>query len=88
MSPSTVPSAQVRRRLIVWSTCYMEMAPKKIYTVYDNDKSKECVKKVHKGVLRVGFWVGDCACFGSADARTGWNSVSRIYVEEVPRPQA
>ena len=43
---------------------------------------------VHKGVVRVGFWVGNCKGYRSADALTGWNSVSRIYVEEVPPPQA
>ena len=41
-------------------------------------------EKVHKGVVRVGFWVGNCKGYGSADALT----VSRIYVEEVPPPQA
>ena len=45
-------------------------------------------EKVQKGVVRLGFWVGNCNGYGSADARTGWNSVSRIYVEEVPPPQA
>ena len=45
-------------------------------------------EKVHKGTVRVGFWVGDCVGFGTADAHTGWKSVSRIYVEEVPPPQA
>ena len=45
-------------------------------------------EKIHKGTVRVGFWVGNCAGYGSADAYTGWNSVSRIYVEEVPPPQA
>ena len=44
--------------------------------------------KIHKGTVRVGFWVGNCKGYGSADACTGWNSVSRIYVEEVPPPQA
>ena len=45
-------------------------------------------EKVQKGRVRVGFWVGKCHGFGSsADAYTGWNSVSRIYVEEVPPPQ-
>ena len=41
-------------------------------------------EKIHKGTVRVGFWVGNCAGYGSADADTGWNSASRIYVEEVP----
>ncbi|KAL9975832.1 hypothetical protein ACROYT_G013038 [Oculina patagonica] len=45
-------------------------------------------ENVSKGIVRVGFWVGNCAGFGSANAHTGWNSVSRIYVEEVPPPQA
>ena len=45
-------------------------------------------EKIRKGTVRVGFWVGNCAGYGSADAYTGWNSVSRLYVEEVPPPQA
>ena len=45
-------------------------------------------EKVHQGRVRVGFWVGKCGGFGNADASTAWNSVSRIYVEEVPPPQA
>ncbi|XP_068672507.1 collagen triple helix repeat-containing protein 1-like [Montipora capricornis] len=43
---------------------------------------------IHKGRVRVGFWVGNCAGYGNADAYTGWNAVSRIFVEEVPKPQA
>ena len=45
-------------------------------------------EKVHKGSVRVGFWVGACVGYRTADAVTGWISVSRIYVEEVPPPQA
>ena len=45
-------------------------------------------ERARKGIVRVGFWVGNCAGYGTADAYTGWNSVSRIYVEEVPPPQA
>ncbi|XP_078368013.1 collagen triple helix repeat-containing protein 1-like [Oculina patagonica] len=43
---------------------------------------------IHKGKVRVGFWVGNCKHYGKGDAFTGWQSVSRIYVEEVPKPQA
>ena len=42
---------------------------------------------IRKGKVRVGFWVGNCPGFGNADASTGWNSVSRIYVEEIPKAQ-
>ena len=47
-------------------------------------------KNIHNGKVRVGFWVGNCASHnsGNADVYTGWNSVSRIFVEEVPKPQA
>ena len=40
------------------------------------------------GSVRVGFWIGNCAGYGIADGFTGWNSVSRIFVEEVPKCQA
>ena len=43
---------------------------------------------IRKGKVRVGFWVGNCHGYGNADAYTGYNSVSRIFVEEVPKPQA
>ena len=44
---------------------------------------------IHKGRVRVGFWVSNCPSFhGNANAHTGWNAVSRIFVEEVPKPQA
>ena len=45
-------------------------------------------EKIHKGSVRVGFWVGKCGNYKSADAYTGWPGVSRIYVEEIPPPQA
>ena len=68
-----------------------------VYMVYGNSAKKNLhrvrhiegvCEKIHKGTVRVGFWVGNCAGYGSADAQTGWNSVSRIYVEELPPPQA
>lgn len=43
---------------------------------------------IQKGRVRVGFWASNCAGYkGSYDASTGWNSVSRIFIEEVPKPQ-
>ena len=68
-----------------------------VYMIYGHGRKKDLhrprhiegvCEKIHKGIVRVGFWVGNCVGFGSADAYTGWNSVSRIYVEEVPPPQA
>ncbi|KAL9976127.1 hypothetical protein ACROYT_G013381 [Oculina patagonica] len=42
---------------------------------------------IAKGTVRVGFHVGNCVGFKTADAYTGWNSVTRIMIEEVPPPQ-
>jgi len=43
---------------------------------------------ISAGTVRVGFWVGDCKNMKGADADTGWNSVSRIVIEEVPPQQS
>ena len=47
-------------------------------------------EKVLKGIVHVGFRVGNCAGAKSAHAYMymymGWNSVSQIYVEEVHVP--
>ncbi|CAH3024853.1 unnamed protein product [Porites evermanni] len=40
------------------------------------------------GKVRVGFWIGNCPGYGNADGYTGWQSVSRVFVEEVPKAQA
>ena len=43
---------------------------------------------IAKGTVRVGFNVGDCVGKKSgSDAYTGWNSVTRIMIEEVPPSQ-
>ena len=43
--------------------------------------------KVPKGHIRVGFWVGKCEGENLGDGNTGWKSMSRIVIEEVPPPQ-
>ena len=43
---------------------------------------------IAKGTVRVGINVGDCVGKKSgSDAFTGWNSVTRIMIEEVPPTQ-
>lgn len=47
-----------------------------------------CCNQVPKGRVRVSFWIGECKNGeGRRNAYTGWNSMSRIVVEEVPPPQ-
>lgn len=43
---------------------------------------------IPKGTVRIGFWVGNCQGHGNADAHSGWNSASRIVIEEVPPQQS
>ena len=43
---------------------------------------------IGKGTVRVGLVVGDCPGFKSgSDAYAGYKSVTRIMIEEVPKPQ-
>ena len=44
--------------------------------------------EVPKGHIRVGFWIGTCEGHSLGDGHTGWKSMSRIVIEEVPPPQA
>ena len=45
-------------------------------------------KNIQKGKVRVGFWVGKCVAVKKlADAHTGWYSMNRIFIEEVPKAQ-
>ena len=46
-------------------------------------------ENIPQGAVRVELWVGKCSS-GNAlgDAYTGWESVSRIMIEEVSRPQS
>ena len=45
-------------------------------------------ENIPQGAVRVELWVGQCINGALGDARTGWNSVSRIMIEEVSRPQS
>ncbi|KAF7226200.1 collagen triple helix repeat-containing protein 1 isoform X1 [Nothobranchius furzeri] len=40
---------------------------------------------IKAGLVDVAVWVGTCADYPRGDASTGWNSVSRIIVEELPK---
>ena len=43
---------------------------------------------IHKGKVRVGFWVGSCNNGSkNTDAYTGWTTMSRIFIEEAPKVQ-
>ena len=44
-------------------------------------------ENIPQGAVRVELWVGQCSGY-KGDAHTGWNSVSRIMIEEVSRSQS
>ena len=46
-------------------------------------------ENIPQGAVRVELWVGQCSSGHTlGDAHTGWESVSRIMMEEVSRPQS
>ena len=45
-------------------------------------------ENISQGAVRVELWVGRCRSWALGDALTGWESVSRIMIEEVSRPQS
>ena len=45
-------------------------------------------ENIPQGAVRVELWVGKCSGQTLGNAFTGWNSVSRIMIEEVSRPQS
>ena len=45
-------------------------------------------ENIPQGAVRVELWAGKCSGYTLGDAYTGWNSVSRIMIEEVSRPQS
>ena len=45
-------------------------------------------ENIPQGAVRVEVWVGKCSSSTLGDANTGWNSVSRIMIEEVSRSQS
>jgi hypothetical protein len=47
-----------------------------------------CINQVPKGHIGVGFWISKCQSSSLGDGHTGWNSISRTVIEEVPPPQS
>lgn len=40
---------------------------------------------ISAGLVDVAVWVGTCSDYPRGDASTGWNSVSRVIIEELPK---
>ena len=57
------------------------------YSIHKTTQIGGYCERIPKGTVRVGINVGNCVGKKAADAYTGWNSVTRIMIEEVPPPQ-
>jgi hypothetical protein len=44
-------------------------------------------ENIAAGEVLVRFHVGKCSGYSISDGHTGWNSVSRIMIQEMPPPQ-
>ena len=56
-------------------------------TTYRHGAIEGYCDNIRKGNIRVGINIGNCPGFGNSDGNTGWMSVSRLIIEEVPRSQ-
>ena len=69
----------------VWGT----YAKKKNHNLHRHRSSEGYCENITQGAVRVELWVEQCSGVVTlGDASTGWNSVSRIMIEEVSRPQS
>ena len=65
----------------------LNQLPSKVLTPFGKIMVGYC-EGIRSGTVRVGVAVDDCPGFGKGfDAYTGHKSVTRIMIEEVPKPQ-
>ena len=57
-------------------------------TLYHHRSFEGYCENIPQGTVRVELWVGSCPIYTLGDANTGWQSVSRIMIEEVARAQS
>jgi len=59
-----------------------------LYNIHRNHFFEGYCENLARGTVNVELWVGKCSGYSTpGDAHTGWNSVSRIMIEEVPPSQ-
>ena len=56
-------------------------------TIHRNHFFQGYCENPARGTVSVDLWVGSCSWTSPGDAYTGWDSVSRIIIEEVPPSQ-
>jgi len=67
---------------------YMQTGRRPLQNLHRHRHIEGHCNNINKGKVRVGFWVGKCNTgYKSGDADTGWAEMSRIFIEEVPKPQ-
>ncbi|TRY95788.1 hypothetical protein DNTS_018336 [Danionella cerebrum] len=55
------------------------------YFTFNGAELEGLCEGVQAGLVDIGIWVGTCADYPRGDASTGWNSVSRVIIEEMPK---
>ena len=85
----TFDGAECERPMTIDAILYMKQgADEQLQNIHRHRHIEGYCNQIPKGKVRIGFWVADCAGeFKDADAFSGWISVSRIVIEEVPPPQ-
>ena len=84
ISPLMEPSAALLELWTVHSTCQTG----RNHDLHRHRHIEGHCNNIQKGKVRVGFSVGKCVTGNKlADAYTGWHSMNRIFIEEVPKAQ-
>ena len=85
---------QVQRQRMQWTNdnrgCLVQLLPSGNIgdQLYHRAFEGYC-ENIPQGAVRVELWVGQCSGgWTLGDAYTGWESVSRIIIEDASRPQS
>ena len=68
---------------------YQDWTPSGTHDLWNHRSFEGYCENIPQGAVTVELWVGKCSGdYPLGDAYTGWNSASRIMIEEVSRPQS
>ena len=73
--------------LTIDSVLYTNWYVSKIPNILRHHSFEGYCENLARGTVSVELWVGKCSGYSLGDAETGFNSVSRIMIEEVPPSQ-
>ncbi|KAM5280868.1 collagen triple helix repeat-containing protein 1 isoform 2-T2 [Ctenodactylus gundi] len=82
----TFNGAECSGPLPIEAIIYLDQgSPELNSTINIHRTSSGLCEGIGAGLVDIAIWVGTCSDYPKGDASTGWNSVSRIIIEELPK---